>query len=265
MSVGQLHLAVKLRCLWDRRLCVDDLSLRDLAIVIDTHNMPPAKPVTNKEKPLNLALPYPLELKHIALQNMHIAVDDTAIAIQNFSTAIHWQEKNLTLMPSWLQGMTIVLPETKKAADNPSVTSVSARPPSPAEPISALFSQPLLAKINDGHLPLNLTIEAFHGERLRLNGNFPITIGNLLLKVRSREDEITLDTLNIDSDQGKLRASGDMQLHGAWPVKLTLNSILNIGALENERATLNLNGELRNKMQFGMALACRWRRSWMVK
>jgi translocation and assembly module TamB len=36
VTAGQFHLAVKLRCLWDSSLCVNDISLRDIYVAIDT-------------------------------------------------------------------------------------------------------------------------------------------------------------------------------------------------------------------------------------
>lgn len=55
VTAGQFHLGVKLRCLWDSSLCVNDISLRDIYVAIDTSKMPPAAPVEEEESgPLNL-------------------------------------------------------------------------------------------------------------------------------------------------------------------------------------------------------------------
>ena len=39
-----------------------------------------------------------------------------------------------------------------------------------------LFSQPVLPAMTDVHLPLNLNIQAFRGEQLRLTGDTDITV-----------------------------------------------------------------------------------------
>lgn len=84
-----------------------------------------------------------------------------------------------------------------------------------------LFSQPVLPAMTDVHLPLNLNIQAFRGEQLRLTGDTDITVYNLLLKVSSIDGQMKLDALDIDSDQGKVSASGSAQLQDNWPVDIT--------------------------------------------
>ena len=46
VTAGQFHLSVRLRCLWDSSLCVNDIALRDIYVAVDTKKMPPAAPVT---------------------------------------------------------------------------------------------------------------------------------------------------------------------------------------------------------------------------
>ncbi|STS79684.1 Uncharacterised protein [Klebsiella pneumoniae] len=76
----------------------------------------------------------------------------------------------------------------------------------------------MLRRWTDVHLPLNLNIQAFRGEQLRLTGDTDITVYNLLLKVSSIDGQMKLDALDIDSDQGKVSASGSAQLQDNWPV-----------------------------------------------
>jgi translocation and assembly module TamB len=43
-----------------QQLCVNDLSLRDINVAIDTKKMPPSAPVEEEDSgPLNLSTPYP--------------------------------------------------------------------------------------------------------------------------------------------------------------------------------------------------------------
>lgn len=81
-----------------------------------------------------------------------------------------------------------------------------------------LFSQPVLPAMTDVHLPLNLNIQAFRGEQLRLTGDTDITVYNLLLKVSSIDGQMKLDALDIDSDQGKVsaRATRNCRITGRW-------------------------------------------------
>jgi translocation and assembly module TamB len=76
-----------------------------------------------------------------------------------------------------------------------------------------------------------------------------------------------LDALDIDSDQGKVNASGNAQLQDNWPVDITLNSTLNIDPLKGEKVKLKVGGEVR-KSWVGVDLPVRWiwfcarKRSW---
>ncbi len=61
------------------------------------------------------------------------------------------------------------------------------------------------------HLPLNLNIEEFKGEQLRVTGDTDITVSTMLLKVSSIDGNTKLDALDIDSSQGDRQR----QRHGA--------------------------------------------------
>ncbi len=66
--------------------------------------------------------------------------------------------------------------------------------------------------MTDVHLPLNLNIEEFKGEQLRVMGDTDITVSTMLLKVSSIDGNTKLDALDIDSSQGIVNASGTAQL-----------------------------------------------------
>ncbi|MCV5863737.1 hypothetical protein OFN36_32565, partial [Escherichia coli] len=49
VTAGQFHLSVRLRCLWDSSLCVNDIALRDIYVAVDTKKMPPSAPVEEED------------------------------------------------------------------------------------------------------------------------------------------------------------------------------------------------------------------------
>ena len=259
VTAGQFHLGVKLRCLWDSSLCVNDLSLRDIYVAIDTSKMPPAAPVEEEDSgPLNLSTPYPITLSRVALHNVNVKIDDTAVSLRDFTSGLNWQEKNLTLTPTSLQGLLIALPKVAKVAQEQVVEPKIDNPRPEEKPLGEtmkdLFSKPVLPEMTDVHLPLNLNIQAFRGEQLRLTGDTDITIYNLLLQVSSIDGQMKLDALDVDSDQGKVTASGNAQLQDNWPVDITLNGTLNIDPLKGEKVQLKVGGEVRKKLTVGVDL-----------
>lgn len=260
VNAGELHLAVKLGCLRDSSLCVDDISLKDINVVIDTKKMPPAAPVKEEDSgPLNLSTPYPITLSRMALNNVNINIDDTTVSVMNFSSALNWEEKNLTLKPTSLSGLLIALPKVAKVAQE-QVVEPKVENPKPdelplGESLKQLFAKPLLPQMTDVHLPLNLNIEEFRGEQLRLTGDTDITVSNMLLKVSSIDGNMKLDALDIDSNQGTLNATGTATLRDNWPVDITLNSILNVEPMKGEKVKLKVGGEVRKQLEFGVNLS----------
>ncbi|WOZ77041.1 autotransporter assembly complex protein TamB [Kosakonia sacchari] len=260
VNAGEVHLAVKLGCLRDSSLCVNDLSLKDINVVIDSKKMPPAAPVKEEESgPLNLSTPYPITLSRVALNNVNIKIDDTTVSVMDFTTGLNWQEKNLTLKPTSLQGLLIALPKVADVAQKEVVEPKIQNPQPQEKPLGetmkALFEKPLLPEMTDVHLPLNLNIEAFRGEQLRLTGDTDILVRSLLLKVSSIDGQMKLDALDVDSNQGQVRATGSAQLRDSWPVDITLNTTLNIDPLKGEKVKLKVGGEMRKQLDVGVNLS----------
>ena len=125
------------------------------------------------------------------------------------------------------------------------------------ETLKDLFSRPVLPEMTDVHLPLNLNIEEFKGEQLRVTGDTDITVRTMLLKVSSIDGNTKLDALDIDSNQGIVNASGTAQLSDNWPVDITLNSTLNVEPLKGEKVKLKVGGALREQLEIGVNLLVR--------
>jgi Uncharacterized protein conserved in bacteria len=261
VNAGEFHFALKTQCLWDSSLCVNDISLRDVNVAIDSSKMPPAAPAVEEEDsgPLNLSTPYPITLSRVALNNVNIKIDDTTVSVMDFTTGMNWQEKNLTLTPTTLQGLLIALPKVADVAQKEVVEPKIENPKPDEKPLGEtmkdLFSKPLLPEMTDVHLPLNLNIESFSGEQLRVTGDTDLTVYKMLLKVSSIDGNMKLDTLDVDSSQGTVNATGTAQLTNDWPVDITLNSTLNIDPLKGEKIKLKLGGDLRKQLELGVNLS----------
>ncbi|VDZ85094.1 autotransporter assembly complex protein TamB [Kluyvera intermedia] len=260
VDAGEFHLAVNLSCLWHSNLCVNDIALRDINVAIDSSKMPPAAKVEEEDSgPLNLSTPYPITLSRVALNNINIKIDDTTVSVMDFSSGLQWQEKNLTLTPTALQGLLIALPKVADVAQKevvePKINNPQPQEKPLGETLTELFSKPVLPEMTDVHLPLNLNIQSFSGEQLRITGDTDLTIYKMLLKVSSIDGNMKLDTLDIDSSQGTVNASGTAQLMNDWPVDMTLNSTLNIDPLKGEKIKLKIAGDVRKQLEVGVNLS----------
>lgn len=260
VDAGQFHLAVNTSCLWNSSLCVNDLSLANVNVAIDSKKMPPSAPAVEEDSgPLNLSTPYPITLSRVALNNINIKIDDTTVSVMDFTSGLNWQEKNLTLTPTSLRGLLIALPKVAKVAQEQVIEPKIDKPKPDEKPLGEtmkdLFSKPVLPEMTDVHLPLNLNIQEFRGEQLRLTGDTDLTVYSLLLKVSSSDGNMKLDALDVDSSQGTVNASGTAKLQDDWPVDLTLNSTLNIDPVKGEKIKMKIGGDVRKQLDVGINLS----------
>lgn len=167
--------------------------------------------------------------------------------------------ENLTLKPTRLQGLLIALPKVADVAQEEVVEPKIEKPQPDEKPLGEtlkdLFAKPVMPEMTDVHLPLNLNIESFRGEQLRITGDTDLTVRTMLLKVSSIDGNMKLDTLDIDANRGTVKASGTAQLANNWPVDITLNSTLNIDPLKGEKIKLKVGGALREQLEVGVNLS----------
>lgn len=273
---GQLHLAVDSRCLWHSSVCINDLSLQDVNVVIDTSKMAPAA----EEQPASsdntdLSTPYPLQLSHLSLKNINVKVDETAISLGEFSSGMEWQSRQLTLAPTQISNFLLALPTPSQVATDQATDAVASRitatpeqaaaakqqqieqqriaaqQPPLADTLRALFAKPLL-DLPDFRLPLDVKVENIAGDNLRVSGATDLTINHLQLQAEAIQHKIVLKTLRIQAIQGLLSASGKADLSGNWPVHFTINSTVNSDPLKGQKVKLQLQGDI--KQQVGLAL-----------
>ena len=260
VDAGRFHLALNLNCLLHSSVCVNALALQDVSVVVDSKKMTPAsEPPPEESGSTNLSTPYPITLRNVALHNINVKVDDTAISLLDFSTGLQWQERALTLYPTRIQNLLIALPKAAQVA-NEEVVQPKVQQPQPdekplGETLQALFAKPLLPALPDFRLPLDITVQSLLGEQLRITGDTDLTLSRLLVKAKTAETHLQLETFDIDSPQGQVSARGDAQLAGNWPVNFTLNGALNIDPVKGEKVKMTLGGAMRDELQLGLNLS----------
>ncbi|NYS31386.1 translocation/assembly module TamB domain-containing protein [Pantoea sp. WMus005] len=260
VDAGQIHLAVDLNCLLHSSVCVNDVSLRDISVVVDSKKMTPAAPAPEEESgSTNLSTPYPITLRHFGLHNINVKVDDTAISLLDFTTGLQWQDRALTLNPTHIQSLLVALPKAAKVV-NDEVVDPKVQQPHPdekplGETLHAMFAQPLLPALPDFRLPLDIDVQQVLGEQLRITGDTDISVSRLLLKARTADRQMQLTTLEVDSNLGNLKGSGQATLADNWPVDFSLNGTVNTDPIKGEKLALKLNGAMRDELKLGLNLS----------
>lgn len=275
VNAGQFHLSLDLACFKNSSLCVNALTAQDVDVVVKTKEMTPSAPVTeNSEPTTNLSTPYPITLRMLALNNVKVSVDDTAISLGEFRTGAQWQERALTLLPTKISGLLIALPKTpqnplpeavqpvvevaKKVEEKANQGTKPAPQPEEkplGETLKELFAKPLLPDLPDIRLPLDITVKEISGEQLRLTGDTDVLITSLLLQASTLDQHIQLDNFDVKSPQGTLSAQGQATLTGTWPVEMVANSTVNIDPLKGEKVKLNIGGGLREELKVALNLS----------
>ncbi|MGB8665513.1 MAG: translocation/assembly module TamB domain-containing protein, partial [Serratia inhibens] len=275
VNAGQFHLSLDLSCFKRSSLCVNALTAQDVDVVVKTKEMTPSAPVEETSEPTtNLSTPYPITLRMLALNNVKVSVDDTAISLGEFRTGAQWQERALTLLPTKISSLLIALPKTPQNPLPEAVQPVvevakkvgekvdeAAKPaPQPeekplGETLKELFAKPLLPDLPDIRLPLDITVKEISGEQLRLTGDTEVLITSLLLQASTKDQHIQLDNFDVKSPQGTLSAQGQATLTGNWPVEMVANGTLNIEPLKGEKVKLNVGGGLREELKVALNLS----------
>lgn len=261
VNAGEFHLSLRLGCLKQSAFCVNDLSLKDVNVVVDSKQLASSEnpPVEDESTTGEISTPYPLTLSRLALHNINVKIDDTAVSLADFTSGMHWEGRGMTLTPTHIQGLLIALPKAAKVA-NEEVVQPKIQNPQPeekplGETLKAMFEQPLLPNLPEFTLPLDVNVQQILGEQLRLTGDTDITINRLLVKAKTENNHLALQTLDVDAVQGQLNAQGEATLSGSWPMSFTLNSALNIDPLKGEKIKMTLGGELRETLNLALNLS----------
>ncbi|MBW1216001.1 translocation/assembly module TamB [Pantoea allii] len=260
VNAGTIHLAVDLNCLLHSSVCVNDLTLKDISVVVDSKKMTPSTaPPEEESGTSNLSTPYPISLRHVGLHNISVKVDESAISLADFTTGLQWQDRALTLNPTHIQSLLIALPKAAQMAKE-QVVQPKVQQPQPdekplGETLQALFAKPLLPALPDFQLPLDIDVQEILGEQLRITGDTDISVSRLRVKAKTLDRHMQLQTLEVDSNLGKLNGGGQATLADNWPVDFALNGEVNVDPVKGEKLSLTLKGAMRDELKLALNLS----------
>lgn len=258
--VGQFYFSVRLCCLWDSSLCVNDIVLCDIYVVVDIKKMLFLVLVEEEDSGLlNFFIFYLIIFSCVVLYNVNVKIDDIVVFVCDFFIGLNWQEKNLILMLILLQGLLIVLFKVVKVVQEQvvelKIDNLQLQEKLFGEMMIDFFLQLVLLVMIDVYLLLNFNIQVFCGEQLCLIGDIDIIVYNLLLKVSSIDGQMKFDVFDIDFDQGKVSVLGSVQLQDNWLVDIIFVGILNVDLMKGEKVQLKVGGEVCKMFKVGVDLS----------
>ena len=259
VALPKTRLQLNLARLLSGDIIVDDLSLMQPKIAIDTSVMPPSEEKETESDPMEkIHLPVSVQVKNVAITDFDMKLDQSNITFSSFQSAVSLNnESGLTLEPTTLSD--VLFSTISQTQPNPPQPEQKA----PAKPVDwAQIEQTLtpafLGNLNTVNLPFDMHIPSVLGtnwqyQSLNEKGEETqkITVPKVELQADATDHLVKLQKLDIDSSLGTLSSQGQLQLNEDFPVDLTLKSDLQAfkskdkTILPASKVDLNLSGSLK--------------------
>lgn len=273
VAVARFELAWAEDCLLDGRLCLDRLVVEGARLrLAGGEAAPEAAPAdaTGDATPGEIRLPFPVELRELALRDVEVSLaDGTQVRWASFTTGAVAEAGTLRLDPTLLTGARLRLPlspgqqlalsEAEQAAPRLSASAIDAavavRSPLPAQAAAVVEGRdstppderPRLA-LPEITLPLAVEVPRLTVEDAALEGTMAYVIDRLDLSVTARDQRIAIDPLAVATREADAELMARITLHEDYPLQARLAADFylpeRLPALAGQRLELALAGSL---------------------
>ncbi|MBE2895092.1 autotransporter assembly complex protein TamB [Spirabiliibacterium falconis] len=233
VRVGDMRAQWQLGCLLQRKICIDDITVRHADIAVDTSQLPPSEPSPPREMQ-KIHLPVAVEIKHVQLSEMTTQIDQTQVSLGNFTTALSLNnDSGLTIMPTTIDGVAVHLVaresenQTSEAESREEKTA-SAVNPMDWDALRTQLQQPLLGKLKTVVLPFAINVQGIQGQdwhyqqQHSTGDDLAIAVAQLRVQLQADESKIALPQLMLKSNLIDLEGQGEITLSGEYPLDVHL-------------------------------------------
>lgn len=235
VSAGLAQLHFDFSCLWKYDACLENLSLKEAKVVIDTIQLLPSQPQKDHKPFTEFNLPLGITAKNIALDNLNVKVDDLDIQLDHFQSGIQGKGRSVTLFPTELNGLAISLAPQSTNEPEQAIKSEakSAKEPIDWAAIQQTLNSPFLDNIQPLALPLDFNIEQLKLANINISqkplnqDKKPNQIFNLdqaTLVAKANHQTVEIRYLDLKSKQGHLLGQGQLVLNGDYPLDFQLHA-----------------------------------------
>ncbi len=231
LAANKLTLAVTASCLTEPAICIDDLAIEGL-----TFSMPelPASSASEAEassEPVTrVSTPIPINVGRLALNDIDLNVLGHKVSWQRFLTGIGFKGNRLEIRKTQWDDIDVTLAPTE-ASQAEEDTGVS-------EGDDAAIVLPEVI------IPLNVVVSRFDIHRFTLHQDTPIVVNHLGLEASANQSKVNVKTLELSMPEIEARLNTDIELSGAYPLNLQLNSTLNIDPVKGQQLELEASGSV---------------------
>ena len=263
-QVTAARLQMQLSCLWHLDLCIDDVTLQQPSIQIDTALLPPSedKQETENTPMKRIQLPIGIAIHQLAIHDLSLIIDKHKMTLGTFQTAASLNnETGLTLAPTNIHDFAFIS-ATGDNTENETKPQPQARSSKPIDwaSLEQTLSQPLLTDLGQIELPFDMHIQGIHGKNwqyqaLNTKGEseLEIQVTSAELLADATDDRVQLQSFDVKSSLGDVQANGQLQLQEDFPLQLKLNADLqtlkqkNTVLLPATKMNLELSGMLKKQ------------------
>lgn len=267
--IQQAHLQIDLSCLLKAQICLQNLTVQQPEIRIDTHLLPPTENKEVNTSPMQkIHLPISVQVEQVQVKNLALYIDQTTMTLAHFNTSLSLNNaQGFTLLPTNINDFFI---QTQSSNDPSTEQTTSEKNNQPInwQHLEQQLTPALLGNLERIELPFDLHLTDIQGKNWqyqhhllsnknsdreetttkRVPSNIQqIDIPHLQLQVEATDNLVQLKVLSIESSLGSIQGTGQLQLDNDFPLDFTLNSQLsgdNTFSLPNANITLTLSGQL---------------------
>ena len=260
--IEEAHLQLQLSCLWHLDVCIDDITLTQPSILIDTTLLPPSDPKKNSNGNMkHVFLPISLQINRLAVNDFSLSLDKNKITLGTFHTAASLNNADgLTLAPTQIENFSFIhdLTSTTKNTDTPKKTETST--PIQWEELEQSLRKPLFSELQQVELPFAIHIQGVQGKNWRyqsLSGKNTveqdILISSAELQAHATDDIIELAKFDVQSSLGQLQANGQVAFQQDFPLQFDAFAKINDIRQNNDlvlpasQAEIHLSGALKKQ------------------
>lgn len=262
--VARVRVQLDFGCLWQRTICVEDVSIGQLVINIDTAKLPPQSPRQNTDNaPMQrIELPLSIAIKNVQVERLSLSINHHQMNLADFHTALELDNDNgLRLSPTRINDFSFVRYSSDdeqenderqtalKEADNTSIDWMR---------IEQTLTVPLLAELHRVQLPFAVHIPNIEGNNWQYHQikdeqiQQHILVEKVQLQADADADVVQLAKLDIASSVGDLQAQGQIRLKDDFPLTFNIQAKSNELRVTEQlvvppsTAHIKIDGSLKN-------------------
>jgi translocation and assembly module TamB len=254
VKLDKASLSLSGMCLLEAKICVKNFYAKNVMVNIDTDSIPssppPKEPPKTDNSPFMVKTPVAIELKQSYLDSVKVKVNDMNFGLDTFSGSAFWVKNHIIVTEAKSNGVRAIFadtPNTKVVTEKSSSLSIP-------EQLQQLFSQPLLSRLPEFVIPINVTVLQLTGTDWLLHLVDDYRFNQLTIQGSMIDNKVTLH--HVESDilnpyqNAHAKVSGSILLAKRWP----LNAIFNINTLSDKSATTLVNGDINGDILGLLAL-----------